>query len=72
MAASINATSWPCSTRITRGSDAARGSVGYVVNSGLDRLELFSIDVSHSDDIRARLAFACSLGPGEPDAMLAG
>ncbi|SIT18046.1 McrC family protein [Achromobacter sp. MFA1 R4] len=38
----------------------------YAIKSSRDRLELFSIDVSRDDDIKARLASVCSLVVGRP------
>lgn len=52
------------------GCDA--GLIGdHAVNSSSDRLELFSIDLAHSDQIKARLAAVCSPYNAEPNIVIA-
>jgi 5-methylcytosine-specific restriction enzyme subunit McrC len=51
-----------------RETGCEEGLIGnYAVNSSSDRLELFSIDLSHSDRLKARLAAACLPRGAEPE-----
>jgi 5-methylcytosine-specific restriction enzyme subunit McrC len=48
------------------------GLIGnYAVNSSSDRLDLFSVDLAHSDRIKSRLAAICSLREAETDIVAA-
>lgn len=55
-----------------RDAGCDEGLIGdYAVNSSSDRMELFSIDLAHSDRIKARLAAVCSRSKAEPDIVIA-
>lgn len=54
-----------------RDAGCDEGLIGdYAVNSSSDRLDLFSVDLEHSDRITARLAAICSLREVEPDTVI--
>lgn len=54
-----------------RDSGCDEGLIGnYTVNSSSDRMELFSIDLSYSDRIKARLAAVCKLNKVEPEIVV--
>lgn len=55
-----------------RDAGCDEGLIGdYAVNSSSDRMELFSIDLAHSDRIMARLAAVCSRSKAETDIVIA-
>ncbi len=55
-----------------RDAGCDEGLIGdYAVNSSSDRIKLFSIDLAHSDRIKARLAAVCSRSKAEPDIVIA-
>lgn len=55
-----------------RDAGCDEGLIGdYAVNSSSDRLDLFSVDLAHSDRITSRLAAVCALRGTEPDTVIA-